>query len=939
MGKSLDVILKIKSEVEKTLPKNLQNVASEMKKVKKAREKLERYDNLIQKQKQVGKTLASQKKALNDNRSAMMALEQVKKSGIKLTVQEEAKYKNLVKEQKKLDKQIKATNRSYKKYSMQLQQMKIPYDQLQNELRQTIKLENELIAKQKIKKWGEKTQEKFKGFKQSIKEKAKTTAIAGTTLAIAGLGASAKAYIDYDKGIRKVKALTGATSEEFRLLSLEAIRLGNTTKFTALEATQGMEKFALAGFKPQQIIQSLSGVMDLAAASGEDFTMIADIVSDHMRAYGMQAKDVGKMTDIMANTMARSNVSIETLGETLKYVSPSAKALNMDFATVAAATGLMGDQALKSGQAGRDLKAAFGQLADVKVQKSLKAYGIKVKDAQGNFVGLVNLVSQLENKTKKMTGLKKLEFFKKNFGEQGAMAIMNLINAEKEVNGQIYKGSEALRMFTQENENALGTAKKMKDTMMEGAGGSWDLFISAIDGLKITVGEKLFGNGGLDLLKKGTNYINELSNVIQGITNESSENKFWQDVKQNVEKLGDALKIAGKALIGIAKGINAIGVDNILVFITLFTMTSKVTKFIGAMQATIGVISQAGGVISALKIGIAALGGPISLIIAAVGVLAYVIYKNWDKIKGWLITIKEFLLKGFNWFVDTFKKNMYLLLGPLGIVIKLIIANFEEIKAAFTMIGEGIVNAWNWVIESLVTAWEWTVEKLKTIFGWIIGNTPIGLVLEFVSAWDSSKSILDNLMNIFDIFINKFTDFLPLKIAKEFFSIWTSNLSLGEKIKASFTSPFEIIKQKIEEVISAVKSFGESVADVPVLGSILKTIGIVEDNSPDGSHYNGLDYVPYDGYLAELHKGERVLTARENGELLNNLSITGNRDSGKTANQNQNKTVINIEFAPVINGAKNNDEIIGLLQKEIEKLYTKLEEIMEGEENARRVSL
>lgn len=970
MGKSLDIILKIKSQVEKTLPKNLQNVAEEMKKVKKARAELEKYDKLIQKQKELGKTLANQKKTLNDNKSALQALEQVKKSGVKLTIQEEDKYKKLVKEQKKLDKQIRVTNRSYQKYAMQLQKMKIPYDQLQSELKQTIKLENELIAKQKIKKWGQNAQEKFQGFKQSVKDKIKTAAVAGTALAIAGLGASAKAFIDYDRGIRKVKALTGATEEEFKQLSKEAIRLGNTTKYTSIEAAQGMEKFALAGFKPKEIIQSLGNVMDLAAASGEDFTMIADIVSDHMRAFGYEAKDIGKMTDIMANTMARSNVGVGTLGETLKYLSSAATALNVDFATTAAATGLMGDQALKSGQAGRNLKSALVSIADAKVQKSLKAAGINIKDSRGQFIGLTQLVEKLEKKTANMNGLKKLSFFTKYFGAEGAQAMMKLVTAEKEVNGHIYKGAEALKMFAQENENAVGKAKKMKDVMMEGAGGSWDLFLSAIDGLKITVGEKLFGNGGLNILKTATTYINELSNVLQGITSDNAANKFWQDVLQNLQKIGEALKVGGEVLVGLAKGINAIGVDNILVFITLFTLTSKVTKFAGAIQTTMGVISQAGGIISALKIGIAALGGPISLIVAAVGVLAFVIYKNWDKVKVLFSKVKEFLKKywvallgpfgvfikfiishideikqafiivgqaivnAWNWAVEKvknifsylgqfLKKYWFLLLGPLGISIKIMITYWDQIKDAVIRVGQGIVDIWNTAVNGIVDAWNWAVDEVKNIFDWIINNTPIGTVLEFINAWDNSKSVLENLKGMFDIFINQFSDFLPIKIAKEFYDIWTSNMSLGEKIKATFVRPFEIIKEKIEEVVEAIKSFGQGFAEVPVLGTILKTVGVVEDTSPkvDGSHYNGLDYVPFDGYVAELHKGERVLTAQENKQS------TGN------------KPAININFAPVFNGQMKNDEMINLLQSEIEKLYLKLEELMEGEENAKRVSL
>lgn len=926
MGKSLDIILKIKSEVEKTLPKNLDKVAEELRKVKKEREKLEKHDQLIQNYKKVEQTLKDQKKALENNKNALNALKQVKESGIKLTAQEEVKYRQLVKEQKKLENQIKDSTKSYNKYAMQVEKLKIPYDQLQNELRQTIKLENELKAKQKIQKWGEGVQQKYKGFKEGVKEKVKTAVVAGTVLTVAGLGASAKSFIEHDKGIRKVKALTGATEEDFRKLSQEAIRIGNTTKFTALEATQGMEKFALAGFKPQQIIHSLAGVMDLATASGEDFTMIADIVSDHMRAYNIEAKDVNKMTDIMANTMARSNVSIETLGETLKYVSPAAKALKMDFATVAAATGLMGDQALKSGQAGTNLKAALGQLADPKVQKSLREYGIKVKDTQGNFVGLIDLVQQLEKKTSKMAGLKKIEFFKKNFGERGSMAIMTLLNAEKEVNGQIYKGAEALRMFSKENENALGTAQKMKNVMMEGAGGSWDLFLSAIDGLKITVGEKLFGNGGLDLLKVATTYINELSNVIQGITNDTQANKFWQEMKVNFDKIVEVAKVAADVFIQIGKAINFIGVDNILVFITLFTMTSKVTKFVGAIQGAVAVISQAGGVLAAAKTGIAALGGTISLVIAGIGVLIYMIYKNWDTIKSWIAIAKDFFINLLSLFVNLFEYTIRFIAIFLDVTIKIIAAFWEQMKKGFLKLAEGIKKVWNWLVDTVLAIVDYAINLIKEYWWVLLG--PLGAVTKLIiTYWEQIKTAFIAIADNIVVTWNNLVDTVGNLVSTIKNNIVDSLSGAYDKIKGFFSE----IKNSILDTIKSTLDFSKTLGDIPVVGTVLKKVGIINETSGDskdlqvdGSHRDGLDYVPFDGYIAKLHKGERVLTSQENNSYSNSVS----------------KPTININFAPVINSnTNNNNEIIALLQNEIEKLYQKIEQLMESEDNARRVSL
>jgi len=962
----MDLIMKVQGLIDKSLPGNLKKLANEVKNLRAERQKMEKAQKTLKAQKELNKEITANVAKYRKLRNELKALDEIKKRNVNLTEAEKKKYESLTKKAKALETTIKSQSKSFQKYGMELKKLKIPFDSLQSEIDQTIRKEKELIAQQKI---VAKSQGFFKGAKDKVKTGMKVAAVATVGAAI-GIGtSSAKEYLEFDKQMIKVKALTGATAQEYEALKKKAMEVGKTTIFTSEEAAAGMEKFALAGFKPKEIISAIPPIFDLATASGEDFIMISDMISDNMTAFNIGINDVGHASDILANTMSRSNTNIQMLGEAFKYVSSSANNLNIDLSTTSAAIGLMGDQAIKSGQAGRDLKQAFSKIADAGVQKKLQKLGVNVKDAKGEFIGLVDFVRQLEKVTK-MSGIDKQAFLKDLFGDQGSLAMNKLLTATKEVNGVMYEGADALAEFAKENENATGKAKEMAQTILDSDSGKWALVESAISDVKLKIGKAIFSSGGTQLMDTVMSWLNELSNVLDGNLNESEANKFWQSFIENGKMALNSIKNIGIVLWNVFKVLNTIGIDNILVFVTVFTATSKVLKFAGAVKEVFTTVKAAGGIMSALKAGIAALGGPISLVIAGVALLGFIIYKNWDKIKVFFKAVWE-TVKGigtiisgifkavvdgvvnlFKWLwnkLKTYFNNFgFLLLGPIGIFIKL---------------GQLIYQNWDLIKEKLSSVWEYIKsipEKVvETVLNFIstIGNFLVNLVSEvitgiknlFLKLWDTAVQFFNNfgflLLGPIGIFIKLGTvvhenwDLIKNKISSIFESFKNTIKNLAEQIKSFFAKPFEYMSEAIAGAKEKVLDFARKIPGVKYLVGEKENVAKV-----NGSHANGLNYVPFDGYIAELHKGERVLTKDENesifGSLRNRLHSATQSNQSENSSKETNVTYqINNTFNFTGVSKDTENSIIEKLQESLNELKRQLEKMKEERETYARTSL
>lgn len=909
LGKKMDLIMRVQGLIDKSLPGNLKKLANEVKNLRVARQKMEKAQRTLKAQKELNKEIMNNVSKYRKLRNELKALDEIKKRNNSLTDAEKKKYESLAKKAKALETTIKAQSKSFQKYGMELKKLKIPFDNLQSEIDQTIRKEKELLAQQSA-------IGKIKGTFQNVKGKIKTgmkVAAIATIGAAIGIGTSSvKEYLEFDKQMIKVKALTGATAEEYEALKKKAMEVGKTTIFTSEEAAIGMQKFALAGHKTKQIIEEIPPIFDLAAASGEDFVMIADMISDHMKNFNIKTSDMGHVADVLANTVSNTNVNVQMISESLKYVSNSAMSAGMDLETTAAAIGLMGDSALKSGRSGRYLVDALSSLKEAKVQRALKKMGVNVLDAQGKFVGFTNVMKQLDKVIDKNNPFKTQGQLIEIFGKQGSEAFMNILMAEKEINGTTYKGVEALEKFIEANRNAIGKAKEMSDTILDSPSGKWALLQSAISDVKLKIGQAIFTKGGKQLIDIAIEWLNELSNVLSGNFNDTKANKFWQSFIENGKIFLDALVQIGKALWGIFTILNKIGIDKILIFLTILSVLSKIVQFVTVIIPIIKVVWM---VISAIGAAIAAVGGAVVAVVAAiVAVIAGVIYlviKYWDEIKAFVKAIPGFL-------VEFFTGVWNVLSGVIG------------------AIWQGIVDLFNWILNKITWLWDKIVGVFSTL--WSVLTKIFSAIWDkvtgfFQGLWESITGLWDKVKTGFS---ERFTAMLN--------SFKDTIASIAEKIKGFFAKPFELMSDAIAGAKEKALDFARKIPGMKYIIGEKENIGTAKATI-NGSHANGLNYVPFDGYIAELHKGERVLTKDENesifGSLRNRLQNATQSSKSENSTSSENPITYQIYNSFTFNGVSEDtkDSIIEKLQEKLNKFERQLEKMKEERETYARTNL
>ena len=315
----------------------------------------------------------------------------------------------------------------------------------------------------------------------------------GTAITTAGIEAALKRitdeYVecikiaaDFEETMSTVEALSGASEDEMNQLGAFAKELGATTKFTAIESGEAMTYMGMAGWKASQMLEGMDGVLQLAAASGEDLAMVSDIVTDNLTAFGLKASDTAHFSDVLAAAATNSNTSVSIMGETFKMSASVAGALGYTIEDVAVAVGLMANSGIKGSVAGTALKNTFNGLLEgvTLTSKAFGEYDYTAVNADGTMKSFSSTINELRTYFEQMTEAERVNNAMAIAGQRGYNGLLAILNAT----------DNDYKSLTQSINECSGAAAKMATIKLDNLNGQMTLAKSAADALKTTLGEQ-----------------------------------------------------------------------------------------------------------------------------------------------------------------------------------------------------------------------------------------------------------------------------------------------------------------------------------------------------------------------------------------------------------------------------------------------------------------
>lgn len=626
------------------------------------------------------------------------------------------------------------------------------------------------------------------------------------SMAVAGLGAAAvKTAADFDTSMSKVAAVSGATGDDLDALRDKAREMGAKTKFSASEAADAMNYMAMAGWKTGDMLEGIEGIMNLAAASGEDLATTSDIVTDALTAFGLTAQDSGHFADILAAASSNANTNVAMMGETFKYCAPIAGALGFSAEDTAEAIGLMANAGIKSTQAGTALRTIMNNLSgEVKITGSaLGEVTIATTNADGSMRDLSDILSDCRGAFSQLSESEQAAAAEALVGKNAMSGFLALMNAGegdieklssaidscsdtfvKTVDGAIIPMSQALEEGVEWIEEYNGVSEKMAAVMQDNLGGQLTILKSQIQELAISFGEMLMP-AIRAIVSKVQAFVDKLNNMSE------SQRKAVLTIGLIIAALGPLLVILGTVISRVGVAMQG--------FVKLATGVKKLGVAVKAGTGIFGKLGAALGGISA----------PVLAVIAVIAVLVAAFKHLWDTNEEFRNAITA-IWNGIVSKIQAFCQGIVDRLNALG---------FE-----FGSIVDVLKSLWDGLCQFLAPVFEAAFSVVSTVLGSVL-NVITGLLDVFIGLftgnwsqlWDGVKEIFsgvwDAVTGLFDTALN-----LLKSLAEVVFgwfgttweSVWTGIKSFFETIwngiVAFFTGIWNTIVSTVTAQINAVKT-------------------------------------------------------------------------------------------------------------------------------------
>ena len=671
-----------------------------------------------------------------------------------------------------------------------------------------------------------------------------------TSLAVAGLGTAAvKTAADFDESMSKVAAVSGATGDDLDALRDKAREMGAKTKFSASEAADAMNYMAMAGWKTGDMLEGIEGIMNLAAASGEDLATTSDIVTDALTAFGLSAQDSGHFADILAAASSNANTNVSMMGETFKYCAPIAGALGFSAEDTAQAIGLMANAGIKGSQAGTALRTIMNNLTG-EIKLSGKALGdvtIATTNADGSMRDLSDILADCRGAFSQLSESEQAAAAEALVGKNAMSGFLALMNAGegdieklssaidncsdtfvKTVDGAIIPMSQALEEGIDWVEEYNGVAEQMAAVMQDNLGGQLTILKSQLQELAISFGEMLMP-AIRAILSKIQAFVDKLNGMSE------SQRKALLTIGLIVAALGPLLVIIGTLISKVGAAMQG--------FVKLATGIKKLGVAVKAGSGIFGKLGAALGGISA----------PVLAIIAVIAVLVAAFKHLWDtneefrkaitaiwegivsKIQAFCQGIVDRLnALGFDFgsIVDVLKSlwdGLCQFLAPvfeaafnvvstvLGTVLDVITGLLDVFIGLFTgnwsQMWEGVKEIFSGIWDGITGLFDTALNLLKslaeTVFGWF-GTTWeevwSGIKSFFETIWNGIVAFFTGIWNAIVSTVTAQVNAVKTVVTTVFNAVKTTATTIWNGIKTAISTIVDGIKSKVSSVFESVKS-------------------------------------------------------------------------------------------------------------------------------------